>query len=128
LSIGCGDGDLDFAVLECLSGYLSVGQHLFADPSSRELLNLNFGSAPESERSVGEVVKVFPMPVLGVVLLAEAVALMTLARDVVQDRRSAWLVGLVAAAVVGLPYGYVVGLVGGTALSHALRRGWAAQP
>jgi MFS superfamily sulfate permease-like transporter len=76
----------------------------------------------------GEVVKVFPMPVLGVVLLAEAVALMTLARDVVQDRRSAWLVGLVAAAVVGLPYGYVVGLVAGTVLSHALRRGWVAGP
>ena len=46
-------------VLECLSGYLSVGQHLFANPYSTELLNLNFGPAPESERSVGEVVKAF---------------------------------------------------------------------
>ena len=46
-------------VLECLSGYLSVGQHLFAEPSSKKLLNLNFGPDPESERSVGEVVKSF---------------------------------------------------------------------
>ncbi len=46
-------------VLECLSGYLSVGLHLFANPSSKELLNVNFGPDPESERSVGEVVKAF---------------------------------------------------------------------
>lgn len=46
-------------VLECLSGYLSVGQHLFTDPLCRELLTLNFGPDPESERSVGAVVKAF---------------------------------------------------------------------
>ena len=46
-------------VLECLSGYLSVGQHLFATPQARDLLNLNFGPDPESERSVEEVVAAF---------------------------------------------------------------------
>lgn len=46
-------------VLECLSGYLNVGQHLLTHPDSRELLNLNFGPDPESERSVGEVVRAF---------------------------------------------------------------------
>lgn len=46
-------------VLECLSGYLSVGQHLFANPASRGLLNLNFGPDSESERSVSEVVAAF---------------------------------------------------------------------
>lgn len=46
-------------VLECLSGYLNLGQHLLADPESRALLNLNFGPNPESERTVGEVVKCF---------------------------------------------------------------------
>jgi CDP-glucose 4,6-dehydratase len=47
-------------VLECLSGYLSVGQHLLCRSLPRkELLNLNFGPDPESERSVGEVVKAF---------------------------------------------------------------------
>lgn len=46
-------------VLECLAGYLSVGQHLFNNPGSKELLSLNFGPTPESERSVGEVVQAF---------------------------------------------------------------------
>jgi CDP-glucose 4,6-dehydratase len=46
-------------VLECLSGYLCVGQELLAHPEERELLNLNFGPDPESERSVGDVVAAF---------------------------------------------------------------------
>lgn len=46
-------------VLECLSGYLCVGQHLLVEPSSKQLLNINFGPNPESECSVGEVVKSF---------------------------------------------------------------------
>lgn len=70
-----------------------------------------------------QVVQVFPMPVLGVVLLFEAVALMVLVADVAQDRRALWVAAAVAAAVVGLPYGYLVGLVGGTAVVLGLRRG-----
>lgn len=75
-----------------------------------------------------QVVHVFPMPVLGVVLLFEAVALMTLVRDIAGDRSARWIAFTVAAAVVGLPYGYVVGLVVGTLLSLALRRGWTKTP
>lgn len=70
------------------------------------------------------VVKLFPMPILGTVLLFEAVSLMVLVRDVADDRERLWLALLVAAAVLGLPNGYVVGLVGGTLLAHAIRRGW----
>jgi MFS superfamily sulfate permease-like transporter len=70
----------------------------------------------------------FPMPVLGIVLLFEAVALMTLVRDVSADRSRLWIAFAVAAAVVGLPYGYVVGLVGGTLTAAALRRGWVQMP
>ncbi len=80
--------------------------------------------APGFER----VVQVFPMPVLGVVLLFEAVALMMLVRDIASDRSATWVAFAVAAAVVGLPYGYVVGMVFGTLLSIALRRGWARTP
>jgi MYXO-CTERM domain-containing protein len=75
-----------------------------------------------------QVVHVFPMPVLGVVLLFEAVALMMLVRDIAADRSALWIAFAVAAAVVGLPYGYVVGLVAGTLLSLALRRGWVKTP
>lgn len=71
------------------------------------------------------VVHVFPMPVLGVVLLFEAIALMTLVRDVANDRNALWVALAVAMAVVGLPYGYVVGLVVGTLIAFGMRRGWA---
>jgi MFS superfamily sulfate permease-like transporter len=75
-----------------------------------------------------QVVQVFPMPVLGVVLLFEAVALMGLVRDVAGDRSALWVALLVAATVVGLPYGYVVGLVVGTLLAWVLGKGRVRAP
>jgi MFS superfamily sulfate permease-like transporter len=74
------------------------------------------------------VVKIFPMPVLGVVLLFEALALMLFIRDVASEPKQLYVVLAVAAAVVGLKYGYVVGLLGGTALAFALRRGLVTPP
>ena len=68
-----------------------------------------------------EVVKAFPLPVLGVLLAFEAVALMRLSADVAADRRAfliALLVGLLAASV---PYGFLVGLLAGTALCYLWR-------
>jgi MFS superfamily sulfate permease-like transporter len=70
------------------------------------------------------MVRVFPMPILGVVLFVEALALMALVRDVAGERRALWVALAVAGAIVGLPAGYLVGLVGGTALAYALDRGW----
>lgn len=72
------------------------------------------------------VVRVFPMPVLGVVLLFEAFALMRLVRDVAPERSGLLVALVVAAAVVALPYGYVVGLVVGTVAAWVLRRRVAA--
>lgn len=74
------------------------------------------------------VVHVFPMPVLGVVLLFEAIALMMLVRDIARERNALWVALAVAAAVVGLPYGYVIGMVAGTAIAWAIRRGWVKTP
>ena len=74
------------------------------------------------------VVRLFPMPVLGVVLLFEAVALMSLVRDVTSDATKAWIALAIAVAVLALPYGYVVGLVGGTLLAWAAQRGWMRVP
>ena len=65
-----------------------------------------------------QVVKVFPLPRLGVILLYEALALSWLVRDMASSRREfpiALLVGLVA---VGLPYGYVIGLLVGILLYY----------
>jgi len=74
------------------------------------------------------VVQVFPMPILGTVLLFEAVSLMLLVGDVASDRSDLWIALIVGAAVIGLPNGYVVGLVGGTLLAHAVGRGWVRLP
>jgi hypothetical protein len=65
-----------------------------------------------------EVVKAFPLPMLGVILLFEALALMWLVRDTAHDRTGFPIALLVGVIAVGLPYGYVVGLVVGTVLAH----------
>ena len=70
------------------------------------------------------VVRIFPMPILGVVLLFEAIALMSLVRDVSSDKTKLWIALAIGVAVVALPYGYVVGMVGGSLLAWAARRGW----
>ncbi len=71
-----------------------------------------------------QVVQIFPLPVLGVLLLFEALTLATLLRDVA-DQRPALLVALLVGLLCwGLPYGYLVGLVVGTATHYAMQRGW----
>ncbi|HEY3132342.1 MAG TPA: putative sulfate/molybdate transporter [Acidobacteriota bacterium] len=66
-----------------------------------------------------KIVQVFPLPMLGVILLFEGLTLITLMRDVAESRpefANAVLVGLIASS---LPYGYVIGLVVGTVLAYA---------
>jgi hypothetical protein len=81
-------------------------------------LGLLFGPASDT------VVRIFPMPVLGVLLLFEALTLLGLLRDL-GERRSdfviAVLVGLIASTV---PYGYLVGLLAGVVCYHLVRRGY----
>jgi MFS superfamily sulfate permease-like transporter len=68
--------------------------------------------------SFTHVVQVFPLPILGVLLVIEGLRLMLLIRDLVDEKGElsiAILVGLIAA---GLPYGYLVGICLGTALFY----------
>jgi hypothetical protein len=68
--------------------------------------------------SFAHVVQVFPLPVLGVLLVIEGLRLMLLIRDTIDLRGEfaiAILVGLIAA---GLPYGYLVGICVGTVLFY----------
>jgi xanthine/uracil permease len=60
----------------------------------------------------------FPLPMLGVLLLFEAIALIWLLRDVAPARREFPIAILVGLLAVSVPYGYVVGLVVGTTLAH----------
>ena len=67
-------------------------------------------------------IELFPKPVLGVILLFEALALMKLVRDMVSSAADFTVVLLVGLVAFGLPYGYVIGLVVGTLLAYLLNR------
>lgn len=47
---------------------------------------------------------------------------MTLVRDVANESKPLWVALAVAAAVIGLPYGYLVGLVAGTLIVWGVPR------
>ncbi|HTH65879.1 MAG TPA: putative sulfate/molybdate transporter [Gemmatimonadales bacterium] len=81
------------------------------------VLGLFFGGA------FTEIVKVFPLPVLGVLLLFEGLYLIVLIGDVAPVVTELRLAALVGACAAFLPYGYVIGLVVGTALFYLGRRG-----
>jgi hypothetical protein len=72
--------------------------------------------------SVGEVALFFPKPMLGVLLLAEGVAMLSLLRGLAAAPREfalALCLGVIAAA---LPYGYLVAMVLGTVLARTNAR------
>lgn len=76
------------------------------------VLGLFFGNGFES------VVQIFPLPVLGVILMFEGLSLMLLVRDLVREQRAfviALLVGIIAA---GLPYGFVISMIIGTVIYY----------
>jgi hypothetical protein len=66
-------------------------------------------------------VHLFPLPVLGIILLVEALALLRLIGDLGQDRFALTIAILVGLAALTLPYGFLVGLVVGTALWYGPR-------
>jgi hypothetical protein len=76
------------------------------------LLGLFFGAGFD------RVANAFPLPMLGVILLFEALALIWVVRGTAPSRTEFPIAVLVGLLAVGLPYGYVVGLVVGTALFY----------
>ena len=74
-----------------------------------------------------EAVKVFPFPILGALLLFEGFALVKLVTKV-QDSRPDLLVALLVGVlvigfrVIGVPFGFLVGILGGTAVYYLLVR------
>ncbi len=69
-----------------------------------------------------QIVRAFPLPVLGVLLLFEGLGLIWLVRDVAPSGRDFPVTVLVGLTAVGLPYGYLVGIVLGTVLAWLGRR------
>ena len=68
-----------------------------------------------------QVVQVFPLPMLGVLLMFEGAALIMLIRDQATQKEDLFIAVLVGLIANGVPYGYAVALVIGTGLSY-LRR------
>jgi Molybdate transporter of MFS superfamily/Protein of unknown function (DUF2442) len=73
---------------------------------------------------VGQVIEIFPKPILGVVLLFEALTLLLFLQDQMGRRRDLSIALLVALIAFTLPQGYVVGLIVGTAIYYLAERGW----
>jgi hypothetical protein len=69
-----------------------------------------------------QVVEVFPLPVLGVLLFFEALALIRLVRGEASDAGSFFIVLLVGLIASGVPYGYAIALVVGTVLYRLRER------
>ena len=67
-----------------------------------------------------QVVEVFPLPVLGVLLLFEAIALMRFIRHEADSASNFFLVLVVGVLAAGLPYGYAIALIVGTGLHYLL--------
>ena len=68
------------------------------------------------------LVQVFPLPILGVMLLFESISLLLLARDVLGKKREFTIALITGLAACYLPYGFAVGLVLGTALEKLSAR------
>jgi MFS superfamily sulfate permease-like transporter len=69
-----------------------------------------------------QVVGVFPLPILGVLLLFEGLVLLLLVRDVAASKTDFPIVLLVGLIANGLPYGYLIGVIVGTALAYLIRK------
>ncbi|QEG36962.1 putative sulfate/molybdate transporter [Bythopirellula goksoeyrii] len=74
------------------------------------LLGLLLGS------TVDVLVAAYPRPVLGVILLFEAVVLMLLVRDMADEKKKFTIVLLVGAIAFGIKQGFLIGLLIGTAI------------
>ncbi|MEI8045859.1 MAG: putative sulfate/molybdate transporter [Bacteroidota bacterium] len=68
--------------------------------------------------SFATVVKIFPLPVLGVILLFEGIWLMVYIKDIIDSKKSFFIAILVGLIACGLPYGYLIGMIVGTALYY----------
>jgi hypothetical protein len=73
-----------------------------------------------------EVLQVFPLPILGVVLLFESLVLLLFVRDQTANTRNFTIAMLTAAIAFALPQGFIIALIVGTALYYFLN--WRAKP
>jgi xanthine/uracil/vitamin C permease (AzgA family) len=68
-----------------------------------------------------QVIQVFPKSILGVMLAFEGLAMLLLVRDIASSKADLLIAMVVGLMAVGLPYGYAIGLIVGTALVYLWR-------
>ena len=68
------------------------------------------------------VIHIFPMPILGVILLFEGIALLSLVRDVASVPFDLFIAVVTGLLATGLPYGYLVAIIVGTTMAYTLRK------
>ncbi|MGQ9804945.1 MAG: putative sulfate/molybdate transporter [Chlorobiales bacterium] len=66
-------------------------------------------------------VKLFPLPILGVILFFEGLSLIKLLGDLLGEKKSFFIALLTGILAAGLPYGYVVGVIVGALLWYFKR-------
>ena len=64
------------------------------------------------------VIQVFPLPILGVILLFESLALMLLIRDVAHEKKGFVITLMVGVIAAGLPYGFLIAMLVGSVLYY----------
>jgi len=69
-----------------------------------------------------EFVKFFPLPILGIILLFEALALMSFIKDITPSRKCLFVSLVVALISFCIPYGYAIGLVAGILLDYLIKK------
>ncbi|MBI3792183.1 MAG: transporter [Gemmatimonadetes bacterium] len=77
-----------------------------------------FAAALMASADARALLSLFPGPILGVLLVVEAVTLLALVREVAGDARQLTLALLLALVAPSVPYGYAVALVGGTLVAR----------
>jgi len=68
-----------------------------------------------------QLIQKFPKPILGVLLAFEGLAMLLLVRDIASSKADLLIAMLVGLMAVGLPNGYAIGLISGTALAYLWR-------
>jgi MFS superfamily sulfate permease-like transporter len=69
-------------------------------------------------QSFDEVIKIFPMQILGVILFFEAATLVYLVKDLKSAKNELFIAILVGLIAFGLPYGFLISMIVGTILYY----------
>jgi len=72
-------------------------------------------------KSFDAIIQVFPLPILGIILLFEGLFLILLIRDMSSSRGDLTIITLVGLMAIGLPYGYLIGLVSGVIIAYLIQ-------